>query len=66
MNRMIDLRVYFREKYTHAETCYTITVSQEKLDSCKTPLDRWLFVRHECDSQLFPNEQEEFDDYHEV
>lgn len=64
--RMIDLRVYFKDRYTHAETCYTITVSQDDLDKCKTPLVRWLFVQHECNSQLFIGDSEVFEDYHEV
>ena len=66
MKRMVDLKVYFKDRYTHAETCYTITVSQDILDKCKTPLDRWLFVQHECESQLFIEESEVFEDYHEV
>jgi hypothetical protein len=66
MNKMVDLRVYFKDKYTHCETIYVITVSQEDLEKCKTPLDKWLFVQHECISQLFIGDSEIFEDYHEV
>lgn len=66
MNKMVDLRVYFKDRYTHCETSYVITVSQEDLEKCKTPLVRWLFVQHECMSQLFIGDSEIFEDYHEV